>query len=163
MLIRTKKGTLKEVIYSEQQLYNYGINRVSEREWARKELQTKMQRLQPDLVIVNRVLDKLETQGYLSDARRAKSIFNQFSSRESIHKTKQRIAMKGVHKDTIQAIIDENSEFLDETDNALALLSKKFKAYDPELRDKMTRHLASKGFKYDTISKAIGLFKELIE
>ena len=159
MLIRTKSGALKEIIYTEQQLYNYGINRISEREWARGELKLKMSRLQPDSAIVDRVLDKLESLGYLSDERRAKSMFNQFGSRESINKTKQRIAMKGVNKDTIQAVISENFENHDETELALNLLLKKFKSYDVELRDKMTRFLASKGFKYDTISKAISSFK----
>lgn len=160
MLIRTKKGVLKEIIYNEQQLYNYGINRISEREWARKELQTKMRRLHPDLEIVNRVLDKLESQGYLSDARRAKSILNQFNSRESINKTKQRIAMKGVSKEVVQEVIDENFEGLDEVATAVELLTRKFKEFNPELRDKMMRHLASKGFRFDSISKAIARFKD---
>lgn len=173
MLIRTKSGTMKEIIYNEQQLYNYGINRLSSRNYARKELLDKMKRLQPDLEQVNRVLDKLEDQKYLSDHNRARSIFNQFNGRESINKIKNRMLQKGVKKDVVENFIEdcilnqekeyEEQEITSEVSDAYDLVLKKFKTYDYEKRDKMTRFLASKGFKYDSINKAIIKLKEEAE
>lgn len=173
MLVKNKKGEIKEIIYDEKQLYNYGINRFSERDYGRQELLVKMKRLQPDLDIVNKVLDKLEEQNYISDEKRAKSLFNQFSHKESINKTIQRIKKIGITKDTIDNVIYEKTsadnllkdEFIEdeieeETKNALDLLVRKFRFYDIEKKDKMVRFLVSKGYRYNNISKAIVLFSQ---
>jgi SOS response regulatory protein OraA/RecX len=176
MLIRTKKGVLKEIIYDQKQLYNYGINRLSSRDYSRHELLTKMKRLQPDLSMVNTALDKLEEQGYLSDKNRVRSLLNQFDSRESINKTKNRILQKGVNKYLIEDMIEEKQsldaawgqtqsydedELSKEVSNAQDLLVKKFRFYDIEKKDKMVRFLASKGYKYPDISKAVKSFSTL--
>ena len=107
MKIRKKDGTFKEIIYSESQLYNYGINRLSEREFGRKELSIKMKRLQPDIAIVENVLSRLEAKNYLSDERRAKSLIRQFIEREGLGKVKQRLALKGLSQDVIADAINE--------------------------------------------------------
>lgn len=174
MLIKNKKGEIKEIIYDEKQLYNYGINRFSERDYGRQELLVKMKRLQPDLEIVNKVLDKLEAQDYISDAKRAKSLFNQFSHKESINKTIQRIKQIGISKDTIDDVIEEKNnaatlfvgddydeeDIEEETKNAIKLLNNKFRFYDILKKDKMVRFLVSKGYRYNNISKAIVLFSQ---
>ena len=159
MIIRLKNGTTKEIIYNEKQLYNYGLNRLNTREFSRQELLTKMKNLQPDLDIVNKVLDLLESKDYLSDIRRAKSIFSQYQHKESINKIKQRLFLKGVKKDVVEDLIENLNEH-NPTNVAIKLLIKKFKIYDSTVYDKMVRHLASKGYQYTDISKAIKLFKE---
>lgn len=176
MLVRNKKGELKEIIYDEKQLYNYGINRLSSRDYGRQELVIKMKRLQPDLNMINTVLDKLERQGYLSDLNRARSLFNQFEGRESINKTKNRIIQKGISKDIIEQVIESKEELKLEQDkdkdydeetlsqeinNACELLIKKYKHYDLLKKEKMVRFLASKGYKYNDISKSIKTFSEI--
>lgn len=173
MLIRNKKGEVKEIIYDERQLYNYGINRISSRDYGRQELVVKMKRLQPDLEMINKVLDKLQSQGYISDESRARSLFNQFDGKESINKTIQRILKIGISRDTIDDVVEQrreqqvalspDDEFDEdkmsvEVENALELLGKKFRFYDFLKKDKMVRFLASKGYKYDSISKAIKHF-----
>jgi SOS response regulatory protein OraA/RecX len=167
MLIRTKKGDLKEIIYNDKQLYNYGLNRLTNRDYLRAELLTKMTNLQPDLEMVNKVLDKLTEQGFLDDKRKIKSVFNQYSIKESPNKTKNRLIQKGAHKDIIQEVLyeidDKNaetySEFGLEVENSLELLNKKYKTFDFDKKDKMLRFLASRGFKYNDIAKALKLFE----
>lgn len=167
MLIRTKKGDLKEIIYNEKQLYNYGLNRLASREYGRKELQLKMVRLQPDLDMVNAVLDKLEKLGYLSEERRIKSILSSYSSSESISKTKQRILQKGMDKELLEQIIADKAEELIgeqtpiglEIETAVNLLERKFRSFNSEDWNKMVSFLARKGYSYDKIKAAVEVFK----
>ncbi len=126
MKIRTKKGEIKEIIYNEQQLYNYGLNRLSSRDYLRAELFTKMSNLQPEADMVNRVLNKLETLGYINDKRRIRSVFNSYKSKESSNKTKNRLIQKGATKDLIEEVLfeieDSSSQVYEydaETDAAL--------------------------------------------
>lgn len=167
MKIRTKKGEIKEIIYNEQQLYNYGLNRLSSRDYLRAELFTKMSNLQPEAEMVNRVLDKLETLGYINDKRRIRSVFNSYKSKESSNKTKNRLIQKGATKDLIEEVLfeieDSSSQVYEydaETDAALILLDKKFKSYNPDNRDKMLRFLISKGYNYSLCSKVLRIFQE---
>lgn len=167
MKIRTKKGEIKEIIYNEQQLYNYGLNRLSSRDYLRAELFTKMSNLQPEADMVNRVLDKLETLGYINDKRRIRSVFNSYKSKESSNKTKNRLIQKGATKDLIEEVLfeieDSSSQVYEydaETDAALILLDKKFKSYNPDNRDKMLRFLISKGYNYSLCSKVLRIFQE---
>lgn len=168
MKIRTKKGEIKEIIYNEQQLYNYGINRISSRDYLRAELFTKMSNLQPDSEMVNRVLDKLSSQGYIDDKRRIRAVFNSYSSKESSSKTKNRLIQKGASKDLIDEVLFEleddnatkNFEYDKETDAALILLDKKFKMYLHDNREKMLRFLISKGYNYSLCTKILKIFQE---
>ena len=168
MKIRTKKGEIKEIIYNEQQLYNYGLNRLSSRDYLRAELFTKMSNLQPDSDMVNKVLDKLEVLGYVNDKRKIRSVFNAYQSKESSSKTKNRLIQKGATKDLIEEVLFEREEenqnieyeYDSQTDGALTLLERKFKSYNPDNRDKMLRFLISKGYNYTLCSKVLRIFQE---
>lgn len=164
------RATTKEIIYDEKKLYNYGINRLSVRDYGRNELSKKMAKFQQDSDLINKALDKLEEQGYLSDERRTISLLNQFSGRESINKTKNRIYQKGLSKDLVQEVIENRTVELEEEQEspeqitASELIEKKFRNFDVEkddlkkTKEKMVRFLASKGFKYDDIKKAMSKF-----
>lgn len=168
MKIRTKKGEIKEIIYNEQQLYNYGINRISSRDYLRAELFTKMSNLQPDSEMVNRVLDKLTNQGYIDDKRRIRAVFNSYSSKESSSKTKNRLIQKGASKELIEEVLYELEEdnltkifeYDKETDAALILLDRKFRIYNHDNREKMLRFLISKGYNYSLCTKILKIFQE---
>lgn len=171
MKIRTKKGEIKEIIYNEQQLYNYGLNRLSSRDYLRAELFTKMSNLQPDPDMVNKVLDKLENLGYVDDKRKIRSFFNSYKSKESASKTRNRLIQKGASKDLIEEImfeLEEENQHVEyaydlQTDAALNLLTRKFKIYNPDNRDKMLRFLISKGYNYSLCGKALKIFQEAEE
>ena len=157
------KVTTKEIIYDEKKLYNYGINRLSVRDYGRNELSKKMAKFQQDSDLINKALDKLEEQGYLSDERRTLSMLNQYAGRESIYKIKNRMQQKGLDKDFVQEIIEEKNSNSSEGEELVAteLLHKKFKNIELVIEDKqknsekMIRFLASKGFKYDIIKKSM--------
>ena len=168
--------TFKVITYDEGKLYNYGINRLSVRDYGRQELFNKMKRFQDDESLINKILDKLESLKYLSDERRVISLLNQYERQESINKTKNRIIQLGISKDLLDNILQEREEELNSnsfnkdeevselTDNnpevykALQLLIKKYKIYNKDNWDKMLRYLTSKGFKYDSTKKAITIF-----
>lgn len=168
MKIRTRKGEIKEIIYNEQQLYNYGLNRLSSRDYLRAELLPKMLNLQPDTDMVNKVLDKLESLGYINDKRKIRSFFNSYKTKESSNKTKNRLIQKGASKDLLEEVmyeLEEESQNIEyeydaQTDAALVLLSRKFKTYNPDNRDKMLRFLISKGYNYSLCGKVLKIFHE---
>ena len=169
----TFKKPKKPIVYNEKQLYNYGINRLSVREYSRAELEKKMLNYgTPELV--KNALDKLVSQNYLSDIRRAKSIYNQYKQKESSSKVKRRMSEKGITKDTMEELFEQleeektycNSEMPTEIENATHLLLKKYKKIDPDLefeaknklKQSMIRFLASRGYNFGDISKAIQAF-----
>lgn len=168
--INKRTGEKEIITYDDKKLYNYAINKISVRDYGRMELFTKMQQFQDDESIINQVLDKLEEQNYLSDERRANSMFNMYSRQESVNKTIQRLLKIGISKNTIDNVMYEREnekinthnedEYSDEVKIALNLIIKKYKKYDKENWQKMTRFLASKGYKFDTIKVAINLFSD---
>jgi SOS response regulatory protein OraA/RecX len=169
----------KPIVYEYDKLLRYGFNRLSEREFAREELRKKMANYQSDAEIVKQVLDKLEQSGYLSDYRRARSIYNQYQSKESFSKTKGRMSLKGVSREAIEQLMQEIEQLNDEkkeqmeaqgldavapdVEKSFTLLKERFGIFDKEKYDKMVRFLASKGYRYNDISKAIKLLKEYTE
>lgn len=168
MKIRTKSGEIKEIIYNDKQLYNYGLNRLASRDYLRAELFTKMSNLQPDPDMVNAALDKLENLGYLNDTRKIRSFFNSYQHKESPNKTKNRLIQKGAPKDLIEDVLFEientqstiTYDYDSETDAALILLTRKFKSYNPDNKDKMLRFLISRGYNYSLCAKTLKIFNE---
>lgn len=160
MKIRKKDGSWKEIIYNEKQLLQYALNRLGEREFSRAELLTKMKRLQPDESMILPILDKMESMNYLSDERRAKNILSQYQHREGLSKLKQRLSAKGIKKDTIDLVLEEENigDSESEISKALHALIKKFKAYDKEQNNKMYRFLISRGYSSQATSKALKKF-----
>lgn len=156
-----KRKPLNEIEYDEKKLYNYAINRLSSRDYSRKELYDKMARFKTEPGDIDKALDKVESLGYLSDSRRARSLLIQYQNKESISKTKNRIIQKGVNKELLNSVIEEMTNSPAEEDKIVSLLEKKFKYYNKDNWDKMVRFLASKGFKYAEISKAIKTFSEI--
>jgi regulatory protein len=153
--------TFQQKTYNFKQLYNYGINRLYAREYSKKELFEKMKKYQPDIKIIQDVLLLLENNGYLSDKRKAQSIINHYSNKESFSKISTRLKYLGISSDIIDELFDSNIQ--KENDSItiiLNLLEKKFKKYDENNYLKMVRFLSQKGFSYDDIKKSILLFKE---
>ena len=169
MLVRTRNGTVKEIIYNGTQLYQYGINRLGEREYLRQELFTKMRRLQPDAQIVNEVLDKLTAQRYLDEHRAIDMVLNRYAGKEAISKTKRRLAQKGADAEILTQCIEQRTTSCAQNTNehdippqqheAYTLLCKRFPTYDASKYDKMLRFLLSKGYSYSDVKVALALLK----
>lgn len=152
------KKPFSEIEYDYKKLYNYAINRLSSRDYSRKELFDKMNRFKTEPGDIDKALDKVQELGYLSDERRANNIINIYKNKESIFKIQRRLLEKGINKSLIEEIFLEKTDETEET--ILNLLNQKFKIYNKDNWDKMVRFLASKGFKYNDISKGIKNFSE---
>lgn len=165
----------REIVYDESKLKRYAINKLAKQEWGRKELFTKMSRYQKDPDMINKVLDNLESLGYLSDKRRINSVLSQFSHREDVKKTSQRLSQKGFSKEQIKEVVEERSEFetIDE-DLPNQILFRKFSSirhaigdYDRDelqkLKAKMTRFMAGRGFGFDVIRSSMKDFFDGID
>lgn len=164
---KTFNNNKKEYIYNEEKLYNYGINRLSEQDYGRHELFKKMRNLQEDESIINKVLDKLESQKFLNDDNRIRSFLLSYSNSESVNKTKQRLMQKGFNKKEIERVLEDMEDSgiykaiqdkETEEDKALNILIRKYRIYEVEKREKMTRFLATKGFSFDIITKVMKTF-----
>ena len=126
-----------------------------------------MKNLQEDEEIINKVLDKLEGQKYLSDNNRIRSFLMSYSNSESVNKTKQRLIQKGFNKKIIEDVLEEMEhsgiykaiqDKESEEEKALALLIRRYRIYEIDKKEKMSRFLASKGFNFDIISKVMKTF-----
>jgi regulatory protein len=146
--------------YDAQRLLQYSIWLLSRRDYTQFEMNNKLLSKQPDSAIVQSVLDKLLDYKYIDDERRANSIFNSYNKKESPNKTKRRLFLKGVDSELVDKIISENVTDEQQISNAFNLLNKKFKTYDHEKSQKYYQFLASKGFSWDLISKALSQFKQ---
>lgn len=157
------KVPTQKIVYDEKKLYNYGINRLSVRDYGRQELFDKMSKWQEDISIVNKVLDKLESLGYLSEERRIRNLINLYLPKEGIKKLKLRLYQKKLNKELIENILsdlDKNEEY-----KAFDLLVKKYKNFvfsdneeKQKKKEKMLRFLVSKGLSYQDGIKAINEF-----
>lgn len=158
-----KKTThnIQQKTYNFKQLYNYGIYRLYAREYSKKELFEKMKKYQTDIKVIQDVLLLLENNGYLSDKRKAQSIINYYSNKESFSKISLRLKYLGISSDIIDELFSSNIQKENFSVNIiLNLLEKKFKKYDENNYLKMVRFLSQKGFSYDDIKKSILFFKE---
>lgn len=148
------------VIYDDKRLWEYSLWLLSRKDYTVKEMITKLKTHQTDMEKIELVISKLLDKKYLNDERRATNIVNSYKNRESPSKLKQRLFNKGVDKETIQQVIEESISEEEPQNTANALLLKKFKIYNKELEQKYYSHLASRGFGWDIISKAVDSFKD---
>lgn len=153
----------KDFNYNEKQLFRYGINKLSAREYSKYDLKNKMLRLQKDVEIVDKVLETLVEKGYLSDERKARNIILQYSNKEGISKTTNRLRQRGISNEVVERVKEEIDIKEDEFEIAYQIIYKKYKLYNPDNYQKMTRLLASKGFSFDSIRKALDKFKSNID
>lgn len=148
--------------YSPERLYNYAIWLISRKDYTVHELMTKMKKHQENINMCQAVIIKLQTQGYQSDDRVIRAIYNAYSHKEGETKLKQRMMLKGINKQLIQEFFDtlEPSENNSVVDNIYQLLVKKYKTFCIEKQSKMISFLMSRGFEYSDIKKAVDIFKK---
>jgi len=100
---------------------------------------------------IDALMDKLEQQGYLSDARAAEAIVNARKSQRGILRITQELEQKGVAPETLQETLAELKK--DQIKIAAEVWRKKFAGLplDANERGKQTRFLASRGFSFEVI------------
>lgn len=97
------------------------------------------------------LMDKLESQGYLSDARAAEAIVNARKGQRGILRITQELEQKGVSPETLQETLAGLKK--DQIKIAAEVWRKKFAGLplDANERGKQTRFLASRGFSFEVI------------
>jgi regulatory protein len=100
---------------------------------------------------IDALMDKLEAQGYLSDARAAEAIVNARKGQRGILRITQELEQKGVSPETVQESLAELKK--DQIKIAAEVWRKKFAGLplDANERGKQTRFLASRGFSFEVI------------
>jgi regulatory protein len=110
--------------------------------------------------VVETVIESLKRYNLLNDKELANRIKNDNVNigRCGINKVKQNLYKKGIQKEDIEEVskdIDEDKEY----ENALYLAKKRYERVKNEdknkIYQKLSQHLAYKGFQYDVIKRAI--------
>lgn len=132
------------------------VGYLSRREHARDELARKLAPHAEDPDEVERVLDALEKEGWLSTERFAQSLVHRRASRQGAARIVQELRQHGVD----DAQVSELREQLRATEYARALevWQKRFgaKPEDRAAYAKQARFLASRGFAHDVIRRILG-------
>lgn len=134
-----------------------GIDYLSRREYSRLELYRKLVRTLGEgetVDDVQNVLDRLESEGYLSNERYAQSRVRVRSVRYGDRRLVMELKERGVDSDSIAQAI---SEAAPEYERALSVYIKKFQQSprDAKERNKQIRFMASRGFSFTVINKII--------
>lgn len=106
---------------------------------------------------VERSIEKLKEYGYINDEFFTESYIKTYSFSKGKKKIKYELISKGVDKQIIDEkladLIEEDEEI--ESCKRLAKKYLKNKVIDEKTRNKLSNHLAGKGFGYDVISKVV--------
>jgi regulatory protein len=137
---------------------NYAMYLLAKKDRTKKEIIDKLKDKGFDEDIIDCVLDKLLEYNYINDEIYCEKYINDKTkfSKYGINKIKAKLYAKGVDRDTISTEIvkiDNDLEF----ENALLLAKKKLNSIKEsdkyKIKAKLSNHLISKGFAYDTIRK----------
>lgn len=109
---------------------------------------------------VENVLQKLENYGYVDDVNYAKVFVAQNKKTKGVYRIKQELFLKGIPKQIIEeALLDLDT---DETLESAIVVAKKFlkdKPIDQKELQRLNRHLLSRGFDFETVSRVISVLK----
>jgi len=119
---------------------------LARRDRSRAEMQRYLERYCDDAEIVTRLLDDLQSRGWLSESRLADQVIRSRRARASAGRIRQEMARRGISDD----VIAQSTAGLDagDLDFALALWRKRFLAppADRSQRERQLRFLLNRGF-----------------
>lgn len=141
--------------------FSKALNFISYRIRSKKEVYDKLRKENVSKNHIDKIISKLEEDGYIDDYRFAKAFFE---SKTEINKwSNRRIEYELINKGIDKNIIDEFSlNFKElEFENAMDLVEKKLPQWENKfegfkLKNKIYTFLSSKGFDYSIIEKVIG-------
>lgn len=128
---------------------------LSGREHSRAELARKLSTYCEDADEIERVLDELQTRGFLSDARFVESVVHRRASRMGATRVKQELQAKGVAPEQIRAAVQGLQAT--ELARAQAVWQQRFgqPAADPKELAKQMRFLLARGFSSDVVRRVV--------
>lgn len=141
--------------------FSKALNFISYRIRSKREVYDKLRKENVSKNHIDKIISKLEEDGYIDDYRFAKAFFE---SKTEINKwSNRRIKYELINKGIDKNIIDEFSlNFKElEFENAMDLVEKKLPQWENKfegfkLKNKIYTFLSSKGFDYSIIEKVIG-------
>ncbi|MCO7189716.1 MULTISPECIES: regulatory protein RecX [unclassified Pseudoalteromonas] len=142
----------------EKKLKNYALWLLSRQEYSRQLLAQKLRAKDAEETYITRLLDWLESLGYLDDKRYSASFLSQQVAKGLGEKRVMMDAQrKGVDKSYLQHLIEEQE--VDWFSVALRAYEKKYSRSTNQLdykeKSKRIRYMMSRGFRYDEIDYAI--------
>lgn len=155
-----------EVLIKEEnknKCFNYAVFLLGRHSYFKKALVDKLKAKEYTEEEINFALEKLETYKYIDDTRLAEGFVRdkkRFSGKGPKY-IKNALKMKGVDDETINKSLEEHYSDEEALENCRMLLSKKMDYYKRKssdtytLKGKLYAFLAQRGFKGDTIFKAI--------
>lgn len=128
---------------------------LSGREHSRAELKRKLSAYSEDPDEIERVLDELQTRGFLSDARFVESVVHRRASRMGAARVKQELQAKGVPSEQIRTAVQ--GLLATELTRAQAVWQQRFgqPATDPKELAKQMRFLLARGFSGEVVRQVV--------
>lgn len=149
-----------------EKYYNKALKFLSYRPRSEKEIIDKLRLKKAPEDIVKKVIKKLKEYKFIDDIEFAKWWIKQRTtvSLKSSRIIKQELRFKGIDRDLID---DLGKKAADDLGIVKKIISKRIRRYEKldqkEMRVKLMRYLASKGFSYDTIKRGIDdFFKKMV-
>lgn len=140
---------------SENEIKAKALYFLARREYAYKELFTKLCKYTRDKDVIIKTLNQLKEKGYLSEERYIRSYLNSKINKSGILKIKYNLKLKTENTDLIEKVLNENP--VNEYDAAKTLWERKFGvvATDKNQLAKQIRFLQNRGFSFDVINKIV--------
>lgn len=125
----------------------------------RKQIRDYLNKKGYDAVTITYVLDKMQEYGMIDDSKFADMYISAYQKKYGPNMLKTKLLSKGISKSIIE---EKLSTFEPEEENIDKLLLKKLGSKEPNQENltKCVRFLASRGYDYDNIKKAINKLKE---
>jgi len=151
------------LIESEKNLaFNRALNYINTAFKTKKQLRDYLNRKGYDKLVVDYVIEKLESYDYLNDRKFAEMYIQTYQKKYGKNMLKNKLFEKGVSKNLVSELLEDfesNEEIIDK------LLIKKIgnKEITNDLITKTIRFLVSRGFSFDEINKSIRKYQEKVK
>lgn len=142
-----------------EQALNKAANLLNKMLKTQKQLVTYLKQKGYDDIIVNKVIEKLTEYGYINDENYVNMYISTYKNKFGVKKLEFELINKGIN----QIIIKEALKALEYDPEIIINIAKKYlkdKELDLKNMQKLTQHLAYKGFSYDQINQCINTLKQ---
>jgi regulatory protein len=152
-----------ELIYAKETAYKF----LSYKPRTQKEVEEKLRQKGFAHDVISKAVEDIKRYGFINDLEYARNFVLNKSKSKSLGKValKQALLLKGIPLETIEQVIAERENLIDETEVAFELAQKKLKLLksskkkkrsESELKRKIYEFLTRRGFTWETINHVIG-------
>lgn len=103
---------------------------------------------------VENAIMSAKSYGYIDDRKFCESYISQYKNKKGINRLKQDLMLKGIKRELLSELFETYKTSEDAIDN-LCNKYMRTKEKNMETKQKLYRHLISKGFSYEEVSKAV--------